>query len=152
MDWKAFLPNTQFPLHGQQPLALEAMNVWSEARGEPWEGQCAVAWVVKNRAARHPRWPASTKEVIVQPWQFSWTMDQNCLTRVLYLSGSPAVQTYRIALAAAFVVGEGVYPDPTGGADHYYAPKTVTPSWAGSPKMEVLVHIGNHLFLREKHG
>ncbi len=48
-----------------------AHAVYFEARGEPIEGQLAVAEVVLNRA-RSGRYPASICEVVTQPWQFSF--------------------------------------------------------------------------------
>ena len=36
-------------------LDIMALTVWAEARGEPVDGQRAVAWVLRNRAAK-PGW------------------------------------------------------------------------------------------------
>jgi len=48
-----------------------ANAVYFEARGEPVEGQLAVAEVVLNRT-RSGRYPATICEVVTQPWQFSF--------------------------------------------------------------------------------
>jgi cell wall hydrolase len=48
-----------------------ANAVYFEARGEPIEGQLAVAEVVLNRT-RSGRYPATICEVVTQPWQFSF--------------------------------------------------------------------------------
>jgi hypothetical protein len=48
-----------------------ATAVYFEARGEPFDGQLAVAEVVMNRA-RSGRYPASYCAVVKQPWQFSF--------------------------------------------------------------------------------
>src|SRR5687768_14010949 len=45
--------------------------VYFEARGEPIEGQLAVAEVVLNRAASG-RYPPRICDVVTQPWQFSF--------------------------------------------------------------------------------
>ncbi|MGZ8312218.1 MAG: cell wall hydrolase [Allosphingosinicella sp.] len=48
-----------------------ANAVYFEARGEPIEGQLAVAEVVLNRA-RSGRYPPTICQVVTQPWQFSF--------------------------------------------------------------------------------
>jgi hypothetical protein len=48
-----------------------ANAVYFEARGEPVEGQLAVAEVVLNRT-QSGRYPATICEVVTQPWQFSF--------------------------------------------------------------------------------
>lgn len=48
--------------------------VYFEARGEPIEGQLAVAEVVLNRAASG-KYPKSICAVVKQPWQFSFVRD-----------------------------------------------------------------------------
>lgn len=48
---------------------LLAKLVYAESRGEPFEGQVAVAAVVLNRV-KHPSFPNSVKEVIMEPGQF----------------------------------------------------------------------------------
>jgi spore germination cell wall hydrolase CwlJ-like protein len=61
-----------------------ANAVYFEARGEPIEGQLAVAEVVINRA-QSGRYPTTICEVVTQPWQFSFVRrgvipaaDRNC--------------------------------------------------------------------------
>lgn len=58
------------------PALDEEMNciataVYFEARGEPFDGQLAVAEVVMNRAYSG-RYPSSYCAVVKQPWQFSF--------------------------------------------------------------------------------
>jgi spore germination cell wall hydrolase CwlJ-like protein len=48
-----------------------ATAVYFEARGEPFDGQLAVAEVVMNRAGSG-RYPGSYCAVVKQPWQFSF--------------------------------------------------------------------------------
>src|SRR4030095_3207335 len=55
-------------------LACLAGAVYFEARGEPIEGQLAVAEVVLNRAASG-EYPSSICEVVMQPAQFSFVRD-----------------------------------------------------------------------------
>jgi hypothetical protein len=51
-----------------------ANAVYFEARGEPIEGQLAVAEVVLNRT-RSGRYPSTICDVVTQPWQFSFVRD-----------------------------------------------------------------------------
>lgn len=47
-----------------------------EAGGEPYEGRVAVGTVIFERVD-HRDWDGKTiKEVILKPWQFSWTMPE----------------------------------------------------------------------------
>ena len=48
-----------------------ATAVYFEARGEPFDGQLAVAEVIMNRAASG-KYPTSYCGVVKQPWQFSF--------------------------------------------------------------------------------
>lgn len=52
-----------------------ASAIYFEARGEPIEGQLAVADVVLNRVASE-RYPDTICEVVTQPWQFSFVRDR----------------------------------------------------------------------------
>lgn len=50
-----------------------ATNIYHESRGEPIEGQIAVARVTINRT-KHADFPSSICGVVYQPKQFSWTI------------------------------------------------------------------------------
>lgn len=52
-------------------IDILARTIYGEARGEPWEGKIAVAWVVRNRAERGGWWGDTIREVCLKPWQFS---------------------------------------------------------------------------------
>lgn len=113
-----------------EEMELMAKAVYSEARGEPYEGQVAIAAVVINRVL-HPLFPDSVREVIFQPWQFTAVHDgQFWLT--------PNQQSYQAVDSAL----EGW--DPTGGAIYYYNPETATSRWVFYRK--VVIRIGNHYF------
>jgi spore germination cell wall hydrolase CwlJ-like protein len=49
-----------------------AKNIYYEARGEPMQGQIAVALTTLNRVKSH-KFPSSICRVVYQPYQFSWT-------------------------------------------------------------------------------
>jgi N-acetylmuramoyl-L-alanine amidase len=134
-------------------LDILARTLHGEARGEPTDGQIAVAWVIRNRASR-ARFAGdlacragATEKVCLAPWQFScWNKgDPN---RALLLTAD--IPAHAAQLAVAGGVLEGTIPDPTGGADHYYTEAAPVwagvwpPSWAaGMPKRT----IGAHVFL-----
>ena len=55
---------------------LMGLCIEREAGGEPYEGRIAVGTVILERVD-HRNWDGKTiKEVILKPWQFSWTMEE----------------------------------------------------------------------------
>jgi hypothetical protein len=55
---------------------LMGLCIEREAGGEPHEGRVAVGTVILERVD-HRNWDGDTiQEVILLPWQFSWTMDE----------------------------------------------------------------------------
>lgn len=125
-----------------------ARTIYGEARGEPFKGQVAVAWTVKNRAARPGWWGRGIVGVCLARKQFScWNPDDLNYRRVL--SASLSDPLYLRALCIAGVVLMGDVSDPTGGATHYYAPADGVPPPRWAKNMAVLRTIGAHVFLRE---
>ncbi len=133
----------------QNEVRCLAMNIYHEARGEPIEGQLAVALVTMNRV-RHERYPNTVCRVVWQPGQFSWTRDGR--------SDRPTdTKAWRRARdIAAFIykryeqfhkTTNGAL-DVTNGALYYFAPKKVNPHWARYK--EITREIGSHVFLKER--
>lgn len=114
----------------QNEMDLLARAVYSEARGEPYEGQVAIAAVVINRVL-NPLFPNSIEGVIFQPWQFTAVHD-----------GQFWLQPNQSAYRASEDALNGW--DPTGGAIYYYNPQTATSSWVFY--RQVIVKIGQHYF------
>ena len=109
---------------------LMAKAVYSEARGEPYEGQVAVAAVVINRVQDN-RWPGNIEGVIFEPWAFTAVHDgQFWLT-----PNQTAYEAVSDALAGW---------DPTDGATFYYNPVTATSSWIFT--RTPITTIGKHVF------
>jgi len=106
-----------------------------EARGEPFEGQVAVAAVVLNRV-RHPDFPNTIREVIFQRGQFQPVAER------AYDPTMPIPENIQRAVDLA-LAGH----DPSMGALFFYNPRlTRNPSfWASRP---VVRQIGNHVFTR----
>lgn len=55
---------------------LMGLNIKMEAQGEPKEGRIAVGTVTLERVDRQGWMGKTIHEVILKPWQFSWTMEQ----------------------------------------------------------------------------
>jgi N-acetylmuramoyl-L-alanine amidase len=124
-------------------LACLALNVYKEARGEPVAGQIAVALVTLNRARQRQK---GVCQVILEPYQFSWTITDTRNGRLLPGKApnqdSPAwwrsFESARLALHVE---------DFTQGATHFHTP-AVSPTWA--KKLQYIGQWGNHIFYREK--
>ena len=130
-----------------------ARTVFGEARGEPPEGQYAVAHVVLNRVKRAPRYGGYTiTEVCRKPFQFScWLPDDP--NYPLLLAANIQQPTFLRAFGVACMVVSGAVGDPTGGATHYFVrqPPPGSKEWppAWSKAMMRTVDIGAHSFFKE---
>jgi N-acetylmuramoyl-L-alanine amidase len=122
-----------------------AKTIWGEARGEGFAGMVAVAWVVRNRAARGGWWGESISGVCLKPLQFScWNSDDPNRDRLDHVTID--TPEYLRATGVAAIVITGDIPDPTNGATNYHT-KVIHPPWAD--KMTKVAEIGNHVFYRE---
>lgn len=111
-------------------MTLMARAVYGEARGEPYEGQVAVAAVILNRL-RDSKFPNTISGVIFQPRAFTAVDDGQ-----IWLE--PDQTAYRAVQDA--VNGW----DPTNGALYYFNPDTATSAWIWSrPQIK---RIGKHIF------
>jgi spore germination cell wall hydrolase CwlJ-like protein len=111
-----------------------AKNIYHEARGEPLEGQIAVAQVTLNRV-QNPRYHNTVCGVVYAHRQFSWTN-----------SGTKKVKNPK-AWQAALDISRAVLTKsvhlPEFRATHFHTLQ-VKPYWAKT-KTRVAV-IGNHVF------
>lgn len=114
----------------EEEYDLLARAVYSEARGEPFQGQVAIAAVILNRV-EHGNFPDTINAVIFQPFAFTAVQDgQFWLT-----PDSTAYAAVEKALAGN---------DPSGGAIFYYNPATASNQWIRS--RQVITAIGKHVF------
>lgn len=113
-------------------------------------GQIAVAWTIRNRSddgKAKSWWGEGYAGVCKAPYQFScWNAND---PNFAYLSRAKPIPAGQLALArsAADQVLNGLAPDPTGGATHYYA--TIMPkarAWAA--KATQAVRLGHHAFFK----
>jgi spore germination cell wall hydrolase CwlJ-like protein len=132
---------------GATPLECLTQAVYYESRGEPRDGQIAVAQVVMNRVSSG-RYPASVCAVVFQGadrpgCQFSFACEGN-------RQGGPVnpASWARSQAVAQEVLSQASRPNNAyisgpSGADHFHA-DYVQPKWAG--QMQRLVQIGRHIF------
>ncbi len=115
-------------------LQLMARAVNGEARGEPYEGQVAVAAVILNRV-KHSSFPNTVSGVIYQPGAFTAVADGQI--------NVPIDQSSTVYKACRDAMNGW---DPSGGAIYYFNPDTATSSWIWSrPLIKV---IGRHRFCK----
>lgn len=130
-----------------------ALTIWGESRGEPVEGQIAVACVVRNRLKRAggiaPRW----RDICLAPEQFSCFNEDDPNAGPIARAAAnlmTAVPTPELAQALWIADGvmSGAAKDNTLGATHYLTTGLLNakpPSWAKN--QPVLAVIGAHSFL-----
>jgi N-acetylmuramoyl-L-alanine amidase len=142
------MPETIVPLKKGDADLLTRV-VWAEARSEPFEGQCAIVWVVINRLHRESgRFPDTIQGIIHQPHAFSCfnTSDPQCAKVKAVDEHDPAFIEAMYAVASVLT---GRVPSPVGKADHYYlTTMRRQPAWAA--KMAFVKRLGSHTFLSEK--
>lgn len=120
-------------------------TLWGEARGEPFSGQVAVAWVIKNRL-NTGRWGNTFDQVCMFPKQFScWNEGDPNRGKAMTVNANDP--TFLRAKGITALVAWGDLPDPTQGATHYFTRFIPEPSWAKD--MVTTNVIANHRFLRE---
>lgn len=113
-------------------LNLLARAVYSEARGEPYTGQVAIAAVVLNRV-KSSSFPNTISGVIYQPGAFTAVSDGQ-------INLTPNQTAYNAARDAL----NGW--DPTYGSIYYFNPNTATNAWIWSRPH--VVTIGKHRFCK----
>lgn len=113
-------------------LNLLSKAVYSEARGEPYTGQVAVAAVVLNRVSSSS-FPNTIAGVVYQAGAFDAVSD-----------GQINLTPDSTARKAAQDAMNGW--DPTYGCIYYFNPSTATSKWIWSRKQ--VVTIGKHIFCK----
>lgn len=111
-------------------LKYMANAVYGEARGEPYEGQVAVAAVILNRL-KSSSFPNTIYGVIFEPRAFTAVADG----QIWLEPDERAIKAVRDALNGW---------DPTGGCVYYFNPDTATSGWIWTrPQVK---RIGKHIF------
>lgn len=115
------------------PLLCLATAIYFEARGEPTEGQYAVATVVMNRVEDH-RYPDTVCEVVFESKQFSFTHDGKSDKLPVNNAAKKSKEV------AEDVLNNVKYPTT---ATHYHTVES-DPKWNKSFKKDFT--IGRHVF------
>ncbi|GGA61143.1 spore cortex-lytic enzyme [Ornithinibacillus halotolerans] len=116
----------------QNDIDLMANAVYGEARGEPYEGQVAVAAVILNRV-ESPTFPNTVAGVIFEPRAFTAVADGQ-----IWLTPNDKAREAVLDAINGW--------DPTGNAIYYFNPDTATSSWIwGRPQIK---RIGKHIFCK----
>lgn len=115
-----------------------AQAVYFESRGEPMEGQLAVAEVVINRA-KSDLYPDSYCDVITQPAQFSFVHHGRIP------AADESSEAWQRAVAIAEIAQQNLWQSKAADALYFHA-TYVNPSWARQ-KVE-LAQIDTHIFYR----
>ncbi len=111
-----------------------ATAVYYESKGEPLEGQLAVAQVILNRV-ESGRFAPSICGVVYQRGQFSFTWDGR--------SDRPAESAmWRTAQAIAVVAATDNWREIVPNATHFHAAR-VAPGWG---RLKRVAAVGNHVF------
>jgi spore germination cell wall hydrolase CwlJ-like protein len=141
---------------GQQAITnayIVIATLYGEARGEGEAGMQAVLNVIMNRANGNF---SKAKELVLAPKQFSmWNGVSDPATFAINLGkqvrdnevGGKDKAMYMKAAGLVDQAMKGTLKDITGGAQYYFNPSIVLPSWAKS--MKKTVSIGNHDFYKE---
>jgi hypothetical protein len=111
--------------------------IYFEAKGEPLEGQLAVAEVVLNRS-KSGRFPSTICGVVKQRSQFSFIRNGN------FPPIQRASAAWRKAIAIAHVAMGDLAQSRAGSAMFFHA-TYVSPGWRGLTRIATL---GNHIFYR----
>lgn len=114
----------------ENDLKIMANAVNGESRGEPFEGQVAVAAVILNRV-KSPSFPKTVSGVIFQPGAFTAVADG----QIWLEPNESSKKAVREALNGM---------DPSGGCLYYFNPETATSKWIWTrPQVKT---IGKHIF------
>ena len=145
-DWvRNPLPESVFNDKQQNCLAE---GIYFEARGEPADGQAAVAQVILNRV-RNPAYPDSICGVVFQndQWRNHCQFSFACDGRPERISEEAA---WKAAKEIALEVTSGkIWIDEVGDSTHYHA-GYVNPGWGH--RMIQKDRLGEHIFYRTKNG
>jgi N-acetylmuramoyl-L-alanine amidase len=109
------------------------LNIYHEARSEPQLGQIAIAHVTLNRAKKEN---LSIEDVVLQPHQFSWTLEKNSFFPKEPKAFLQCMESAMIALRDN---------DITKGATQFHQ-TGITPDWVS--EYTFVEQIGSHKFYR----
>jgi spore germination cell wall hydrolase CwlJ-like protein len=116
-------------------LECLASAVYFESKGEPLDGQLAVAQVILNRVEAG-RFGASICDVVKAPKQFSFVKGGA-------MPSPTNTAQWETAKAIALIATSGSWPEIVPDATHFHATR-VSPGW----KLRRVATVGQHVFYR----
>lgn len=126
-------------------LDVAARTLAQEVRGEPPEGQDAVAHVLKNRLASG-RWGETLSSVCLWRGQFSgWYVPTD--PNFAYACNLPETDIVLCKMRVVMQTALDSKDDPTGGAMWYANLSIVNPKWAQSAT--ITGKFGHHTFFKD---
>jgi len=137
-------------MSSENDIDVLARTIYGEARGEYGRPDGGIASlicvgnVVMNRLAKMSWFGRSVREVCQKPWQFScWNYGD--VNRHIIEQVDAGDGVFKVCKDVAYQVAHALWPDLTGGCDHYYSALLKSPpKWAvGKPPK---FRIGRHLF------
>lgn len=134
-DYLAGLPT---PANLDEQLNCLAGAIYHESKGEPLDGQLAVARVIVARA-ESPKFPSSYCGVVYQRHQFSFVRG-NSMPAI-----NKASRAWQRAQKLALIADQDGWKSVAEGALYFHA-NYVNPRW--NRKMTRLAQIDNHIFYR----
>jgi N-acetylmuramoyl-L-alanine amidase len=133
--------------YGHFDIALLALMLWREARGEPYLVRVAVACSVMNRVRAHSWFGDTIGEVVTKKWQYSAFTAPGDPNLVLWPKPKDPVFEECLRIAGEVAANPNC-ADPTGGATHYFDLRLADnpPPWAKSAQFKV--RLGRLFFYR----
>lgn len=123
---------------------LLARAIYGEAGGESTEAKTAVGWAIRNRT-QDQRWASTYHGVILQPNQYEPFGDpkSEIFKRITgpLLDNPLERKAWEESYHTAEQVISGKVPDPTNGANHFYATTIAKPYWADESKLTLQIGI-----------
>jgi spore germination cell wall hydrolase CwlJ-like protein len=149
------LPNRIISFASPNAEKCMALNIYHEARGEPFAGKVAVADVVLNRT-KDSRTPdtvcavvyeglkTTTGKLYIAKCQFSWYCDDKGDEPTEDVAWQES-----LTIAQHMLNGkENGYRGITEGATHYHAYDIDPPLWTKGRDVRMIGRIGDHIFYR----
>jgi N-acetylmuramoyl-L-alanine amidase len=110
--------------------------VYFESKGEPLDGQLAVAQVIINRA-KSGRFPSSICGVVTQRSQFSF------IRGGAFPPIARGTKAWKTSVAIAHIAQNDLWDSSVSNALYFHA-RRVSPGW----RMQRIASVGNHIFYR----
>jgi len=137
------------PYNELSDIEIVALAIWREARGEPYEGQRAVGWCIKNRVCKPGWWGHDWHSVVLKPFQFS-SFNKNDPNEKVWPSEMDTAWSQCFSIAGN-IVGGADTQDLTDGASSYYDRSIEFPaSWGLESEWENTLNIHRLRFWKRK--